>query len=80
MTFEKWLDTFIEEKGLDLEHTFEIEGPLGLNMIPLGNVVQAMKITHPDEQKAIKAMVVKIDFANGDVLDYFKHLARAIAL
>jgi hypothetical protein len=31
------------------------------------------------EKKAIKDWLVKIDFVNGNVLDYFKHLAQAIA-
>lgn len=79
MTFDKWLDTFIEEKGLDLEHIFEVEGPLCTNFIPLGNVVEAMKLAPPHEQKEIKAMVVRIDFANGDVMHFFGHLAKALA-
>ena len=32
------------------------------------------------EQDGIKTMLVRIDFANGDVMDYFKHLAGALAL
>ena len=28
-TFAQWLDAFIEEKGLDLEQTFKVEGPHG---------------------------------------------------
>ena len=35
--FNKWLDTFIEEKGYDLEQVFEVDGPSGWNMIPLSS-------------------------------------------
>lgn len=78
--FSTWLNTFISEKGLDLEHTFEVEGPeWGLNSIPLGVVVEHMHIAPPKEQAAIKDMIVRIDFRNGNVLDFFQHLAKAIA-
>jgi len=80
MTFDKWLDTLIEEKGYDTEHRFEVQGESGSNSIPLGCVAEAMKTAPATEQKAIKNMLVKIDFKNGDCLDYFRHLAWAIAL
>ena len=81
MKFEKWLDTLIEEKELDTEATFEVEGPeWGWNLIPLGCVIEAIKSSPRHEQAKIKNMIVKIDFVNGDVMDYFKHIAQAIAL
>jgi hypothetical protein len=79
MTFINWLDTFISEKGLDLEQTFEVEGPSGVNVMPYGVVVEGIKGTNATEQVAIKAVIVKIDFINGDVLDYFRHLGQALA-
>lgn len=79
MTFTNWLDTFVAEKGLDLEHEFLHEGAGGLNIIPLGVVVEAIKQTVGREQAAIKATIVKIDFKNGDVCHFFNHLAKALA-
>ena len=79
MTFNNWIDTFIEEKGIDLEQTFEVEGPVyGINTIPYGVIVEHMKIAPKTEQDAIKNVIVKIDFKNGDVLDFFRHLGKAI--
>jgi hypothetical protein len=80
MHFAKWLDTLVEEKGIDPEMLIEVEGPSGANIMPLEVVLDAMKATTPSEQAAIKTMIVRIDFANGDVVDYLKHLAQAIAL
>ena len=80
MTFTKWLETFITEKGLDLEMRFNVEGASGNNSIPLGCVVEAMKSAPAREQSAIKDMIVKIDFRNGDVAHYFGHLAQALAI
>ena len=80
MTFTIWLDRFISEKELDIEDTFEVEGPeWGWNLIPLGCVIEAIKSTSCQEQAQIKNMLVKIDFVNGNVMDYFEHLAQAIA-
>lgn len=79
MTFNKWIDTFVSEKGIDLEHMFEVEGPSGTNWIPVAVVVEHMKIAQMTEQAAIKDMIVRIDFQNGDVLDFFNHLAKALA-
>lgn len=80
MTFTKWLDTFTTEKGLDIEQVFTVKGSSGDNMIPLGCVLDAIKSAPAREQNAIKDMIMKIDFRNGDVCHYFAHLAQAIAI
>lgn len=80
MTFNKWIDTFLSEKGVDSEERFEVEGKSGLNSIPVGSIVSLMKQTSKREQHGIKSMLVKIDFVNGDVRDYLKHLAKAVAV
>lgn len=78
--FGKWLDTFVDEKGLDRDHTFEAEGPKwGSNWIPLQVVIDAAKSASAKEQALIKTTLVKIDFRNGDVMHYFNYLAEALA-
>ena len=77
--FDKWIDTFNEEKGINLERIIEIEGQSGLNMIPVSVVIEHMKIAPQHEQEKIKDVIVKIDFANGNVNDFYDHLAKAIA-
>jgi len=79
MTFNKWLDTFISEKGIDLEQSFEVEGPSGTNHMQIVHVLAAIQCAPKHEQAGIKDMLVKIDFRNGDVCRYLKHLAQAIA-
>ncbi|MFG6535679.1 hypothetical protein ACGYK5_17780 [Sulfitobacter sp. 1A16787] len=80
MTFATWIDTFTAEKGLDLEHILEATGPMGVNLIPLGALIDQMKQAHPDDQKKIKAAVVRLDFANAPMMPFFNHMAQAIAL
>lgn len=77
--FNKWLDTFIEEKGIDLQQIIEIKTENNTHYFEVGNIVDNIKATKPEEQAGIKDMIVKIDFHNGDVVDYFKHLAQALA-
>lgn len=80
MTFTKWLDTFVSEKGFDLEQIFTVEGKSGANFIPLACVLDAIKAAPASEQAAIKTMIVRLDFRNANVCDYFRHLAQAIAI
>jgi hypothetical protein len=80
MTFNKWLDTLIEEKGIDTEELFEVDGPSGTNIMPAAVVIEAIKNASKQDQVAIKTTLVKIDFCNGDIMHYFKHLAGALAI
>lgn len=79
-TFSKWLRTFLSEKGIDLEETLEVEGPSGLNIIPIGALVVTMIGAPSHEQAGIKNMLVKIDFTNAPVRPYLTHLAKAVAI
>lgn len=78
-SFDKWLDTFISEKGIDLEDTFDVEGPSGTNTMPYGVIIEHMKIAGPQEQKALKNKMVYLDFKNADIKDFLRHLGGAIA-
>ena len=71
--------TLIKEKGLDLETAFTVNGASGANFIPLGVVLEHIEIAPTHEQKKIRTVLIKIDFQNGDVMHFFKHLAQAIA-
>lgn len=78
--FKVWFDRFLAEKGIDLERVLEVEGPSGLNCIPVACLVDTIKSAPAHEQAGIKAVIVKLDFLNQDVMGYFNHLAKAIAL
>lgn len=80
MKFTLWLDTFIDEKNIDLEEVLTVEGPCGPNHMPIGVVVEHIKIAPLKEQLAIKEMMVKLDYHNADIKLYMKHLAKAIAV
>lgn len=80
MTFTKWLDTLIEEKRIDLDKILEVPGAFGLNLMPVGVVVEAIKSAPAHEQAKIKTVIVKLDFANAPIVPFFAYLAKAIAI
>lgn len=80
MKFNTWLDTLVSEKGIDTDQELDVEGPSGLNFMPLSMVLDAIKCAPLSEQRGIKAMLIRIDFTNGDIMDYFKHLAQALVI
>ena len=75
-----WIDRFVNEKELDTDHVFEVEGTSGPNFIPLAVVIEHIKIATGQEQAQIKNTLVKIDFINGNAMRFFNHLAQAIAI
>ena len=76
--FVKWLDTFLSEKEIDLEESFEFSHNNYLHIFDYGYVVEAMKLTSAEEQKALKNKLVLIDLVNGDVKHFLRHLAKAL--
>jgi len=81
MTIKNYLNDLISEKsGIDMETLLEVEGPSGWNVMPLQCLVDAILGAPKHEQDGIRKMLVRIDFNNGSVLDYFRHLAQAIAV
>ena len=77
--FKSWLDTFIEEKDLSMEDTFTVDKNGTLNIMSYKTIYEHMLIASKDEQKQIKIIMIKIDFFNGNILNYFKHLGKAIS-
>ena len=75
-----YLKNLLEEKRIDLETIIEVEGPSGLNVMPLQVVVDAINSTGQHEKDQIRKTLVMIDFKNGDVMHYFRHLAQALAI
>ena len=79
MTFDNWLDTLIEEKGIDLEDYFYFDKDGEFNIMQYGTVVEAIKSTSKEEQNKIKHILVEIDFKNGNIEHFLKHLGQALA-
>lgn len=78
MEFNQWLDTFVEEKGLDLDQTFTVTDGDLTHIFSLGAVIGDLKELGPSMKAQIKTTLVRIDFCNGDALHYFKYLANGL--
>jgi len=75
-----YLKMFFAEKGIDRDESFTVDGPSGPNIgMTYGHVIDAIKAAPAHEQDGIANMLRKIDFKNGDVKDYLRHLAKALA-
>lgn len=75
--YEKWIRTFIEEKGLDLDLEFTIEHDNITHFIAFGFIIDLIVKAPKQEQEQIKDKIVYIDFRNGDVIHFFEFLANA---
>lgn len=75
---QRYLKTFFEEKQLpEVTWSLEVDGVIHImsNETVISTIMQAPK----HEQAGIANMIRKIDFCNGDVNDYLKHLGTALA-
>jgi hypothetical protein len=78
MTTQQWFKTFFEEKNLPFAQ-WEIETSDGdVHLISNEVVIEAIHQAPLSEQKQIQGVIRRLDFANADVNDFLKHLARGL--
>ena len=74
----RYLKTFFEEKNLPLAN-WELEDNEGtVHWISNEVVIEHIFAAPRGEQEQIAAVIRKIDFANGDVNHFLRHLAGAL--
>ncbi len=78
MKFDEWFTTFLEEKEIDLEDTIEFDDHNGFNIMPIGVIKEFLEGQITSIKERVKDTIVKIDFYNGDVMDFLKHIAKGI--
>lgn len=71
-----WFQQFFEEKNLSND-IFKVEHKGIIHMVESEFVINLIKSSSSSEQAKIKETLIRIDFRNGDVNDYFKFLAEA---
>lgn len=79
---KNYLETLLTEKNIDLEETIVIETTTNFDHIYtyqtlIDDIVEMTK-DNKQMQSKIRGTFVQIDFMNGDVTHYFKHLAQGI--
>ena len=71
---KRYLKNLIEEKGVDLDTCINLDGHFGLTYQMLIDFIMTM----PRYHETIRTTLVKIDFLNGDVFHYLRHLAKGV--
>ena len=74
---DNYLKTFFEEKDLPYEQ-WEIETDNTWHLIDNEVVIEHILITQGDERHQIEDVIRKIDFQNGNVNHFLRHLAGAL--
>jgi len=81
--FNRWIDTFIDEKGIDLDTPIEFEDSTGMtHYMTVGVVLENIKAMPPEIQAKFKDMIVRIDFSTPEqkpILDYFEYIGKGLA-
>ncbi len=82
-TTASFFNTFFAEKDLE-ELTYEVESKNDsifgtTHLIPSTAVIEKIKTTRGEEAKQIENILRQIDFRNGDVHHFLRHLAQAMA-
>ncbi len=77
-TMKKYLETLLDEKGIDRESFIEIDEADCFRLIPYQCIIEFICIQEIEVQNKIKKQLIKIDFINGDVKSYFNNIAEGI--
>lgn len=81
-TIKNWLYTFLDEKDIDLETPITVtslhDGTE--NHMIVQHVVDFILRKPVATQKSLQMKLITIDFRNGDVMDFFKYVARFMAV
>ena len=82
MRFNKWIDTLLEEKGIDVEESLTVFKGGDKNAesreLTVGFIVEHIKVTGAETPAMVKNALVRIDFANGDVRDFLAHIGASL--
>lgn len=76
--FEKWLNVFIEEKGIDILEEFKSTKDGVSKIFTYEEVLENFKSTSEREQEKIKSKMIQIDFYNADVKDFIREMSKAL--
>ena len=72
------LEVFFKEKDLDIQ-CYEIEIDGWTHIITTDVVIDKILSTKGKERDTISKILIQLDIQNGNIHDFFRHLAKAIA-
>jgi|GEM_PF-1827678 hypothetical protein len=73
-----YITTLLNEKGISLEHTFEIksDGIFGNHCVPLPVLLEFIESLDRRLQDQIRLKLIRIDYNNGNVLHFLEYLTN----
>ena len=73
-----YITTLLTEKGISMEHIFEIksDGVFGNNYVPLEVLIEFIESLDRRLQDQIRLKLIRIDFNNGNVLHFLEYLTK----
>jgi len=79
-TFRNYLTLLLKEKGISLQHTFEIpsDSLFGNHFVPMEVLLEFIESLDNQTQSKIKETLVLIDFKNGNVLHYMEYITKGM--
>ena len=78
MKTDIYLERFFAEKEIGSK-ILEVEGENGMNFMPVEVVIERIMAAPDNEKEKIADKLRRIDFHDGNVMDFLEHLAKAIA-
>lgn len=77
---QKYLLTYLDEKGIDLDTAITVESENGTeNHMTVRTIVEFILGAPPGAQKKIMRKLILIDYLNGDVMEFLRYIAKFIA-
>jgi len=75
-----YLQTLLSEKGISEEHVFTIKSDslYGNHIVALEVLIEFVENLDPITQGRIRETLVKIDFRNGNILQYLEFLTKGM--
>ena len=77
---KKYLYTLLKEKGFDTNEMIIVDDDelFGAVYMYLGDIVDFILKQDKYNQRKVRDTLVKIDFCNGDVMDYLKYIGKGL--
>jgi hypothetical protein len=77
---KSYLNTLLNEKGISMDHSFVIpsDSPFGNHIVPVDVIVEFISSLDLDTQLHIRWTLVKIDFENGNILQYLEYICKGM--
>lgn len=75
MNFKKWLETLVQEKGLQNE-VFTIGWQGQFHVVEMDYLIEFLSGLDRENRDRVKDMLVWIDYKNGHVIDFLNHCAE----